>query len=131
MNNPTDTNQASELFELCKEVYRRTKWQQKGTAIILRMIFNDADDGAGLYKHLEGYLYTSDYLLEKLQAIPTKEPEIQDEPHIIVEHSGVVKPEYKWSAKAFNGDWLEVKSTTPLKALLKLVIALSKAGVKL
>ena len=27
----TDTNQASELYELCKEVYRRTKWQQKDT----------------------------------------------------------------------------------------------------
>lgn len=113
----TGTNQASELFELCKEVYKRTGWQQKGT----RMIFNDADDGAGLYKHLEGYLYTLDYLLEKL-------PDTLPQGELFVGKWG----HSYWRAGYFDYEpaWSDLRdfSDTPLKALLKLTIALSEAG---
>ena len=117
----TDTNQASELFSLCKKVYELTGWSNE---TLEKMALSMADSEL----HAECPLYTSDYLLEKLQAISTKEPNIQNEPHILVEHSGLVKPEYRWSAKVFNGYWLEVSSTAPLKALLKLTLALHEAG---
>jgi len=52
MNNTPDTNQASELYELCKEVYKKTGWSNN-TRI-------------GTPRHIRTPLYTSDYLLEKL-----------------------------------------------------------------
>ena len=52
----------SEYLDLCREVYKRTKWWQKEA----RAIFNPKDNGAGLYKYFEGYQYTTDYLLEML-----------------------------------------------------------------
>ena len=125
-----DNTQASELFELCKEVYRWTKWQQKGT----RMIFNDADDGAGLYKHLEGYLYTSDYLLEKLQPFKTEARGNRGDVmpvnafvFVSRESKNEFRAGYRYNlngAKYSDG----IYADTPLKALLKLTIALSEAG---
>lgn len=112
----------NECFELCKEVYKRTAWY--GTALLI------TESGPTMVgpmdKDSSVPLYTSDYLMEKLQHVPTKDPDVQDEPHIVVEHSGVVKPAYKWGAKAYVGEWVEVSSTTPLKALLKLVLELNK-----
>lgn len=120
MNNPTDTNQASELFELCKEVYELTGWNNKEKMYWKRLIDDDSQvkllnygqittrDGAMVCP-----LYTSDHLLEKL-------------PDVAVEQ--------------FNDEWLASSgrddkgsdygtlADTPLKALLKLTIALSEAG---
>lgn len=107
----TDTNQASELFELCKEVYERTEWEDD-------LDHFDAGDTP---------IYNSDYLLEKL---PNK---------IEGEHSIgwlTLSPMNKetWSA-GYEADYIDdiddyklERSGTPLKALLKLTIALSEAG---
>ena len=38
MNNPTDTNQASELYELCKEVYKRTRWEDTTADYMYKMV---------------------------------------------------------------------------------------------
>ena len=107
--------QDQELFELCKEVYERTGWQPTDWQ-------HGDEDGQPLY--------TSDYLLEKL---PNK---------IKGKHSTgwlTLSPMDKetWGA-GYEADHTEhiddyklEWSDTPLKALLKLVIALDDAGVKL
>ena len=131
----TDTNQASELFELCKEVYERTGWE-------------DTDFGYWEYKSLRtdeieiikisalnkikwsSPLYTSDYLLEKL-------------PEYVIEYDSYYEQDirnYLCVMKVPDGyvalyDGLSLahkvkvqRTDTPLKALLKLTIALSEAG---
>lgn len=142
-----DTNQASELYELCKEVYEKTKWE--GTYNVYES-FTDSNGNEQCniintdspYLALHQYqtpLYTSDYLLEKLP------PSIQSK-----EYAG--KPAFLWTRK--EDDVLDkypegritcfawyfvtgivdgvsdygVHADTPLKALLRLTIALSEAG---
>ena len=115
-NKTTDTNQASELYELCKGVYELFPFWA-GTD----MIYGKEQDGnwrimpltLSIPKRDRIPLYTSDYLLEKL-------------PLVSVE---------KW-----NNEWIAASGRdtdspkygciddTPLKALLKLTIALSEAG---
>lgn len=143
MTNPTDTNQANglyELYELCKEVYKRTGWDNTHS-IILEMVtpgvkgsrrvrdwHNNGDfvigEQDGAYP-----LYTSDYLLEKLP------PVVQDSydkkfRHIQMWINGdgearacYVEP----YDKEFRGAYT-AESDSMLKALLKLTIALSEAG---
>ena len=103
--------QDQELFELCKEVYEKTGWKPTDWQ-------HGDEDGQPLY--------TSDCLLGKLP----KETRFGT-PQLIwyVGH---------WEAcytDAVDSLWnQELKShaaDTPLKALLKLVIALDDAGVKL
>ena len=76
MTNPTDTNQASELFELCKEVYELTGWDstEKCYAFI-----DEFGDGGKHWRVIPLHednvddvddwhpLYTSDYLADKLR----------------------------------------------------------------
>ena len=123
MTNPTDTNQASELFELCKEVYERfPEWKDTLTLVddggytrqpsFKNMLFDD-----------ETPLYTSDYLLERLP------PRLD-----IVWYLTVGEAAGAWGAWYMHGiskqthDKLQFIADTPLKALLKLTIALSEAG---
>ena len=98
-----DTNQASELFELCKEVYKRTGWET-----------DELLSHRGLVRVP---LYTSDYLLEKLEEAST-------EYNVQVYYSVVNK---YWKALWVNYGSPSI-ANTPLKALLKLTIALSEAG---
>lgn len=152
----TDTNQASELFELCKQIYERTKWGD----------WSQPDGGSGqtdaYWKHLKGEtekeafvssehsrwsnsvwiapLYTSDYLLEKLRTDSNYSGSKKDsstshstfaELRIYVLSSDFAKErdayEVVWRKK-----WGDFKyrrgSNTLAKALLKLTIALSEAG---
>lgn len=104
----------NELFELCREVYEKTGW-----------IIDNADFWVGEPVPL----YTSDYLLEKL-------------PKNIKDGSDFI---WAWLSMDCLGDdgWqfgyrkgaaaplIKAISDTPFKALLKLVIALDDAGVKL
>ena len=95
----TDTNQASELFELCKEVWKRTEWY--GDELPLK----DEKPTEDFYP-----LYTSDYLLEKLPNDTGLFKTIlsQDEHRYFAN-----------SEKQIGGAY----SDTPLKALLKLTLA--------
>ena len=112
MNNPTDTNQASELFELCKEAYEKTGWET-GELLSHR----------GLVRVP---LYASDYLLEKL-------PNVQNSNDI----SYFLQVE-KQSSDLYIAGYIDMdgiglpecvrSADTPLKALLKLTIVLSEAG---
>ena len=104
------TNQASELFELCREVYEKTGWKPTDWQ-------HGDEDGQPLY--------TSDYLLEKLPS-----PLIFNENDCAIEVRRTKKDKYMWSANIRHsfGQYFKQIADTPLKALLKLTIALSEAG---
>jgi hypothetical protein len=94
------------LSELCKKVYELTGWDDKSSnrRYIIREIGGDADLGNNTASY-----YTSDYLLEKLPM------------YIVLQTTPT-----GWEAWHENN--LRRTADTPLKALLKLVIALCEAG---
>ena len=104
-------SELDELYELCKKVYERTGWDDL------------ADDHPWITeRNVLGYerngiapLYTSDYLLEKL-------PETYNKQELMLWRSGVS------SWRAGYSPIESYRDDTPLKALLKLTIALSEAG---
>ena len=116
MSNPTDTNQASELYELCREVYRLFPFWA-GTD----MIYGKEQDGdwkimpltLSIPKRNRIPLYSSDYLLEKLP--PTSV-------------ARGVAFSVATRIAATSEQLIGAEGDTPLKALLKLTIALSEAG---
>jgi hypothetical protein len=129
----------NELFDLCKEVYKRTKWWYPMTeSHEYYTNFNPRDkhDRTWRVKRYFGPkdktgeqmfpLYTSDYLLEKLPGIRI---DVWNDGHVIIKkqlHDGV--PE---NVERKYGDTVKVEADTVLKALLKLVLALNDAGIKL
>ena len=130
MNNPTDTNQASELYELCREVYERTGWE---TDYIIKVVNHGLDSQFYSLREIDGdesvddfaYRapnYTSDYLLEKLPRSIKRYGRFELVPTM---------RNTRWSAGYWTDDRLDTLSVvdyTPLKALLKLTVALSEAG---
>lgn len=114
MTNPTDTNQASELFELCKEVYERTGWYEPNKEGFM-------NEYGAMGQPWVAPLYNSDYLLEKLP----EWTQVQK----IGNDTGKYSASYELDYTTSLGDTALVGSSdTPLKALLKLTIAISKAG---
>jgi hypothetical protein len=118
MSNPTDTNQASELFELCKEVYERTGWKPTDWQ-------HGIEDGQPIY--------TSDYLLEKLPGLLG----IDNKTFSLAVQAQVAPPDFValYTHTSVVAGKLAGHSTryinvadTPRIALLKLTIALSEAG---
>jgi len=140
----TDTNQASELFELCKEVYELTGWDNTHS-IILEMVtpgvkgsrrvrdwHNNGDfvigEQDGAYP-----LYTSDYLLEKLPKTLERPNDaygaLWGKPNLTLLDDGFWEASYRYEDEMNYPDFCYVNEhLTPLKALLKLTIALSEAG---
>lgn len=115
-----------ELFNLCNEVYRRTSWFGTNQQYLLTNSgqYMVVDGNGKPYKSEKGLtnipLYTSDCILEKLPVGISLNSYHED-----------VK---EWVAALTNGYRGVIKTAhadTPLKALLKLVIALDDAGVKL
>lgn len=94
----------NELFELCKEVYERTGWR---TDHVIYAV--GSSDSAPAY--------TSDYLLEKLKSKNVRLERIYPWDN----------SEPWWGADERQSS-LYLTSDTPLKALLKLTIALHEAG---
>ena len=135
----------TELLKLCKEVYERTGW---GEPSLPCWIDNATEKHAqqgypkvtkyigirGKWEYGKQYglyimypLYTSDYLLEKL-------PKKYNNGILLL----AITNSTQWGAEYYSfypperGAKTDVYiSDTPLKALLKLTIALSEAGVKL
>ncbi|MCO4274300.1 hypothetical protein NG701_07635 [Pseudarthrobacter sp. HLT3-5] len=112
----------SELFDLCKEVYRRTGWKMTDNYYFYAWTTKGhklTDVTEKKYRG-KGYddvpLFTTDYLLEKL-------------PEVLItnsyERGEWIAGTYGW----YDGiGWLDKEvSDTPLKALLKLAIALDDA----
>lgn len=118
----TDTNQASELYELCKEVYKKTDWKPTESRW---WIINEYGERTLNYSpaihNPTVPLYTSDYLLEKLP--PTVKNSFDGDDDYLI----LYKKSKRWYAD-YMGQFIRCESDTPLKALLKLTIALSEAG---
>lgn len=97
----------TELVELCAKVYKLTGWGFEEGARLLTHYGEDDDN--------EQYpAYTSDFLLEKLPAGTE------------VEKLAGLAPSYR--ASRFSIDNIYSHADTPLKALLKLTLALHEAG---
>jgi len=113
---------SSELFDLCKQVYEKTGWKDT-----LQCIWNEQvsmpDKSVvdyGIESNYKGYspLYTSDYLLEKLpKRVNEKTPGV---------YWNII--EQVWCGDYGNELHFASYADTPLKALLKLTLALSEAG---
>ena len=121
MSNTTDTNQASELFELCKEVYEKTGWIVGGES----WDWHTTTD-AKLDSMFIAPKYYTDYLLNKLPK-HVDYLSLNQNNKLTIDSSDGEKG--KWYAHYWlRSRRLQVSSDTPLKALLKLTIALSEAG---
>lgn len=129
------TNQASELYELCKEVYEKTGWKAgdwyyertdpKSTVPLKALGRAEVGFSVDKHDHLCP-LYTSDYLLENL-------PVYSDDGEgmlTVTTRQGVERN--GWMAYYEDVDGYSVShegiGKSPLLALLKLTIALSEAG---
>lgn len=140
-----------ELFELCKEVYKRTGWKTGHSYYQTHGGPNDTLHG---WRVIEGWTdeypfhydgsrggaemdiacpsYASDYLLEKLPPV-IQDPYDKVFKHLLMwvngdksTHAGYVEPYAHDDKVAFAQ-----KSDEMRKTLLKLVLALDDAGVKL
>lgn len=127
----------NELFELCKEVYKRTEWEDTDYVWALKPYSSDDDyeikSWESILKSHNGYflaktckpLYTSDYLLEKLPRDLVTE---DDHTYLCVNVSLLDKWAAYYGDAAGNKGTEVQRADTPLKALLKLAIALDDAG---
>ena len=140
----TDTNQANELHQLCKEVYERTGWEGVETYAVqnddddeLFLVNNDNTNlGHNIYR--VAYLYTTDYLLEKLPYTQSKKSTARTNRlyylSIVAGHStgGWLAGYHRIDNRRSESVpyWWGVRNIivgeagTPLKALLKLTLAL-------
>lgn len=128
----------NELFELCKEVYKRTDWRDdslnhwtrpwtltggfKGEPFVSNIKGNQVvkEDGTGCP------LYTSDYLLEKIDEKIGEQKIVH-----VFSMFDIETYEKYFRANVGTPGSIEVdteRTDTPRKALLKLVIALDDAG---
>lgn len=129
-----------ELFELCKQVYEVTWWDRYHNGHIEQYIEKAyftidgilQDSVVDRYKLLKEQfvcpLYTSDYLLEKLP-----ESILLDKQYkrwLSMDNLGSDGWQFSYRAERTAPLYASV-SETPLKALLKLTLALNKAGVEL
>lgn len=111
-----------ELFELCKQVYEATGWDEVekfywGTG---------AHSGVNSGRHTilpNVPLYTSDYLLEKLPKDLTNDSEV----YPFVLYRGKWTKQWLAGYEGYFGGQND-PCDTPLKALLKLTLALHEAG---
>jgi hypothetical protein len=119
----------NELFDLCKEVYKRfPKWIDVEESwheveytdhVDLEVGRNDLPN-TDLNFVTETPLYTSDYLLNKISTLAVHLEHMF--PHD--------ESQAYWGSSIFSLD-VYTYGETPLKALLKLVLALDDAGIKL
>ena len=114
----------NELFELCNEVYKRTGWTtadwwSKDKSTVLTT--------GGKTDAVDCPIYDSDYLLEKL-------PQQVKHYYFELVPGPVEETDNGWIARykepIHDGQFTAAGSDTPLKALLRLAIALDDAGVK-
>lgn len=128
----TDTNQASELYELCKKVYELTGWKQEPDISYLYKYWDNYDELCvisieGAYDALVP-AYTSDYLLEKLPGYIALTSTTWDDVHVYKKDSELDYQACACYQSNVKGKLIQKVADTPLKALLKLTIALSEAG---
>lgn len=124
----TNNTQDTELLDLCKQVYEATGWDDDslrhwlGGNIHQKRLFESDIYLNNTTEDTYVPLYNSDYLLEKL-------PAQLEQGELFVGKWG----KSYWRAGYFNykPGWSDLRdfSDTPLKALLKLTLALHKEGL--
>ena len=137
----TDTNQASELYELCEKVYELTGWnnqellggwiQDQFDGPENRGTFTTRDQIETILFKLICPLYTSDYLLERLpDTIGLYREELTPDKWLAACEDGISYGgkhvdcgDDECGCESYYGE-----SDTPLKALLKLCLVLKEAG---
>lgn len=107
------TNQAIELFDLFRSVYEKTGWEPTD--------WQHGDENGQP-------LYTSDYLLEKLPGYIALTSTTWDDVHVYKKDSELDYQACACYQSNVKGKLIQKVADTPLKALLKLTIALSEAG---
>jgi len=126
----------NELFELCKEVYERfPEWNDTLDGYFDGGEVMPFSDRVGVYKDASNYrcpLYTSDFLLEKLPpVIFVRTSDGHNNTAILTVWINGDKTAHVAYMIPFDeqnrGDYAR-ESDTPLKSLLKLVLALKEAG---
>lgn len=110
-----------ELYELCKEVYEATGWDGDELDALRQAEPGEEDE------NIVCPLYTSDYLLEKLpRTVENVDNDGSNSLEVGVGTQELWEASY---ANAFHVDYrYTVGADTPLIALLKLTLALHKAG---
>lgn len=119
----------NELYELCKEVYKRTGWRQEADISLLYKYWDDYDELCVIsIEEADDSLvpaYTSDYLLEKLPR------QIEDIPLCLwAAGRSDWMAEYDGTGQ-FEGanERISMLSDTPLKALLLLTLKLHEEKI--
>ena len=125
------TTENRELFELCKQVYEATGWKQSQNISQLYEYWDDHDELCVIsIEDADDALvpaYTSDYLLEELSVV-TDHVSVTRSNKISIDASNDEKS--NWYANCwFRSRRVQVKSDTPLKALLKLTLKLYEEGL--
>lgn len=136
------TNTDTELYELCKQVYEATGWENTPNAYYVEGHYFSGNiempEGEPYLAQESGKydlafptkwvcpLYTSDYLLEKL---PSRL--IFHNNDCAIEVRRTKKDKYMWSANIRHsyGQYFKQISDTPLKALLKLTLKLHEEKI--
>jgi hypothetical protein len=124
MNEPQD----NELLELCNKVHEKTGWDDKkffylkglSEPIYLTQLPPHASE------EIICPLYTSDYLLEKLPHVLNHKKDKNGRSRFLTLSKGSMSAIARYGTVDDPAIW--VRADTPLKALLKLVLALSKEG---
>ena len=117
------TIESRELFELCKEVYEKTGW-----------IVGDESwewyttTDANLDSMFIAPKYYTDYLLEKLSGYIALTSTTWDDVHVYKKDSELDYQACACYQSNVKGKLIQKVADTPLKAILKLTIALSEAG---
>jgi hypothetical protein len=118
--------QDTELFDLCNEVYKKTKWS--GSDFSYYKAVNDTWEilqQHACVKHTKCIpLYTSDYILEKLPVVIDAKDDAEKAHWLHLRMVALAKDEYNFYYEGTNLDF----TGKPLIVLLKLVLALVDAG---
>lgn len=128
-----------ELFRLCRSVYKATGWTGTNQVIGIYYQISEVDVKYGIFDRSEKRkepvdtpLYTSDYLLEKLQEVGFNDGPSQG---LVLEYVHKGHGIWGWRChfpgyyyKYGNDEWIGFDPIV-LKALLKLCLALHKEGV--
>lgn len=109
-------------LDLCRELYELSGWElPKAQRHVEAMPAGGAERVCPAYD--------LGYLLRKLETVPVEDKDIMDGANVTFNCSFDVKPEYKYAAKLFNGEWHEQSTDTPEDAACKPAVELFKQGI--
>ena len=118
-----DGQDKDSLYELCKEVYEKTGWTVGDESWEWHTTIDAKLDSMFIAPK-----YYTDYLLEKLPGYIALTSTTWDDVHVYKKDSELDYQACACYQSNVKGKLIQKVADTPLKALLKLTIALSEAG---